>query len=157
MCNTEISKALLFFFFHGCSAGKLKWFLFASHGAALEGGEEGAFTNEVQWDANFGNTRGSESPAMCFCFKKKSKLRTRQCSTLPEEVMVFSQETAKRNTLRWGSQVAWCFSHRRNERWPLTGMARSFFSPYIEGIDHRGRRTMSGTRRNEQLLQEALS
>lgn len=75
MCNTEISKALLFSFFRGCSAGKLKWFLFASHRAVLEGGEEGAFTNEVQWDSNFGNTRCSESPAICFCFKKKSKLQ----------------------------------------------------------------------------------
>lgn len=77
MCNAEISKGCFlslfsfFFFFHGCSAGKLKWFLFASHGALLKGGGERASTNEVQRDVNFSNTKCSESPAVCFVLRRK--------------------------------------------------------------------------------------
>lgn len=62
----------------------------------LKGGGEKAFTNEVQQDVNFSNTECSESPAVCFCFKKKSKLQDNVI--LLEEVMVFSKKTAKRNT-----------------------------------------------------------
>lgn len=42
--------------------------LFASHWAVLKDGREKAFTNEVQWDVNFNNTKFNELSVILFFY-----------------------------------------------------------------------------------------
>lgn len=128
MCNTEISKALLYFFIllSWLFNWKTEMVLFASHQAVLKGGGEMALANEVQYMGNFSNTKCNESPAICL---KKSQDNV----NLLEEMMIFNKP-GKKSALELNPADTCCFC-RWNECTHVCRQCLTFIDG-MEGTNH---------------------